>query len=269
MLTIIEQTEFDYIETTLYKKGITSGIFTNGIYAAPRDVVLPTTLAGFQLAVDRYSRPQDAIIVAVNSDVSLDLIYEKKGNKLLEDYVEQGQGLETQEEINQATTSLYLAQQELQAERGRTEFQNIRASKLADALNDQFPNRHVVIMFYDEETPTELYEALSLKGFGMTTLFKWGFGTKPDAPRIEGAGNFENVLAFPFLNDAKAICHDITVAEDQSELVKVMRLQEETDVRPAYMAPDGALLFRLADTLRRYAPLPADVQGFNPPALEA
>jgi hypothetical protein len=269
MLTIIEDTNFDRIESTLNAKGIYSGIFTNGIYAAPRDVVLPTTLAGFQVAVDRFSRPHDALIVAINSDVSLDLIYEAKSNKLLADYVENGQTLETEDELNLAASHLYLAQDKLNAERGRTEFQNFRALKLAEGLEAQFENRNVVIMFYDEETPAELYEALALKGFGMTTLFKWGFGTKPDAPRIEGAINFENVLAFPFFDDAKAICHDITVAEDQSDLVKVMRLQEETHVRPAYISPDGKLLFRLAPDLRRYAPLPEEGKGFTALTLEA
>lgn len=268
MLTIIEDTEFDHIENTLHKKGIKSGIFTNGIYAAPRDVVLPTTLAGFQVAVDHFSRPDDAIIVAVNSDVSLDLIYEAKSNKLLEDYVENGRSLESDEEMNLATSHLYLAQQKLRAERGRTEFQNIRAAKLATPLASQFENRDVAIMFYDEATPEALYEALALKGFGMTTLFKWGFGTEKDAPRIEGASNFENVLAFPFLDDAKPICHDITVVEDQSDLVKVLRLQDQTVDRPAYMSQDGDLLFPLADSLRRYAPRSTAPNTYLVPTLE-
>ncbi len=268
MLTIIEETSFDAIETILRQKNISSGIFTNGIYAASQDVVLPTTLAGFQVAVDRYSRPHDAIIVAINSDVSLDIIYEQKSEKLHEDYVAAELDSETDEELEEAAQALTEAQRKLQTDRGNTELQNVRAAKLAQPLADQFPNRDIVILFYDEATPTELYEALSLKGFGMTTLFKWGFGTKPDAPRIEGAGNFENVLAFPFLNDDKAICHDITVAEDQSDFVKVMRLQEETDIRPAYMSTDGKLLFRLAESLQRYAPAQSPAQGAAPPTLQ-
>lgn len=230
--TYILTTDPHGIVAALYQDNVKGGHFTNGIYAAPADVVVPTTLAGFQFMTDKFADWQDALFIAVNSDVSVAGILDKKGA-----------GAD---------------------ERAAMESQYDRAAKVAVPLAEQHPNRNVIILFYDDETPTRLYDELAMAGFEMKGLFKWGFGTKKDAPRIEGAHNFQNVVAFPFLNDDKAICHDITTCEDQSAFVQVEKLQDSTPDRPAYMTADSKLLFSLASSLQRFAP--AGVSGTGAPA---
>lgn len=272
-LLIIETTDKDAIEQALFDFGVYSGIFTNGIYADKQDVVLPTTLAGFKFAVDHYSDGDEALIVAINSNDSMNKVINARINKTVMDGQIKARSLMIDDEatltdaIAIITAEVTQTIKNLEKLRVDSYPQEDRAAKLFNPLAEQFPDRKIVIMYYDEETPTELYDMLAMKGFGMNTLFKWGFGTKPDAPRIEGAGNFTNVLAFPFMNDAKAICHDITVAENQSDFVKVFKLHEEEGTRPAYITTDSKLPFDLAESLQKYAEATAPAQPFVPPVL--
>jgi hypothetical protein len=266
-LIYIPSGSVDAIEEALHDQNIERGVFTYGTYVAPQDVILPTTLAGFKFATDRFSRVEDAIIVAVNSEESMKKIYQSKMAKIfaaIQDEIDALEGEEREHAASAATSEKILP---LMLEYAALENSADRAAKLAGPLAEQFPDRKVVVMFYDEETPKELYEGLALKGFGMTALFKWGYGTNPDAPRIEGAHNFQNVLAFPFMNDAKALCHDITVAENQSDVVKVFKLHEAEGDRPAYMTKDGQLLFDLVESLRQYAVPVGGVAGDAAPML--
>lgn len=266
-LIMIPTGSVDAVEEALHDQNIESAVFTNGTYVGPQDVVLPTTLAGFKFALDRFSRPDDAIVVAVNSDESMKAIYKTKMATASAAILDGLSTLEGEERAHAAVTAADKLQA-LLAEYAALENVQDRAAKLTGPLVQQFPDRNVVILFYDEETPTELYDGLTMKGFGMTTLFKWGYGTNPTAPRIEGARNFQNVLAFPFRNDAKPICHDITVAEDQSDVVKVFKLHEAEGDRPAYMDGDGRLTFALAESLQNYAAPQSAGQPFAPPALD-
>ena len=168
--------------------------FTNGTYAAPAELIVPTTLAGFDFLNKKIASDRDIFAIAVNSDASMQGIMDKKSAS--------------------------------QEERDALEDQHTRAMKVAIPLAEYDPSRPVYVVFYDEETPTELYNELAESGLKMCSLHKWGYGTTPDAPRIEGAHNFARVFGFPLPNDKKPLCHDITVGEDQSHFVEVVNLND-------------------------------------------
>jgi hypothetical protein len=177
----------------LKEHGISEGHFTNGTYSAPSDVVLPTTLAGFNYVIDHETKPGIPLIIAVNSAKSMLGILDKKGAS--------------------------------EDERNALENQQVRAEKVAIPLALEHPDRKVVIVFYDEETPNKLYDELKKNGFGLESLHKWGYGTKPGAPVIEGAENFNVVYGFPLPNDDKPLCADITRTEGQQGVVKIVDLR--------------------------------------------
>lgn len=180
--------------------------FTNGTYAAPAEIIVPTTLDGFKyLEVSNIADDDDIFVIAVNSDVSMEGIMQKKNAS--------------------------------NAEIEALEDQFIRAMKVAAPLAEANPKRPIYIVFYDEETPTALYESFKKAGLNLETLHKHGYGTDKDAPRIEGAANFKHVIAYPLPNNSKALCHDITVGEDQSHFVKVVDLSKELGGRTVYVAP--------------------------------
>lgn len=193
-LTVINNTDSAIIRATLEREGINSAHFTNGTYAYAADMIVPTTLSGFYYLHDQEEPSPSAFIIAVNSDKSMQGIMDAK----------------------KASTE----------ERAALEPQETRALKVAKPLAAKFPNRDIVVVFYDEDTPTALYDYLAETGFGMESLHKWGYGTDPNAPKIEGAHNFKRVLAYPLPNDTKPVCHDITVHEDQSAFVEVVKLSE-------------------------------------------
>lgn len=210
-LTIINNTDSNVIRATLEREGINSGHFTNGTYAYPADMIVPTSLAGFDYLNDQEETSPSALIIAVNSDKSMQGIMDAKNASA--------------------------------DERANLEGQDTRALKVAKPIADAYPERSVVVMFYDEDTPTALYDHLAETEFGMRSLHKWGYGTDPDAPKIEGAHNFEQIFAFPLPNDTKPVCYDLTVAEDQSDVVQVVKLTETS--RPnggaPYFAPKNVM----------------------------
>ena len=63
----------------LAKQGISTGHFTNGTYASPQALIVPTVLAGFQYAVDQEANKGSPLIIAVNSNASMSGIMDKKG----------------------------------------------------------------------------------------------------------------------------------------------------------------------------------------------
>lgn len=196
-LLIIESTDIELIKARLNDAGVERGHFTNGTYSYAADLIVPTTLSGFTYLDEKVAGEEDVFIIAVNSDLSMQGILDDKNASA--------------------------------EERAALEGQTVRAEKVAKPLAEQFPNRQVVVMFYDESTPTALYDGLAQDNpAGMVSLHKWGYGTDPKAPKIEGAHNFSMVFGFPLPNDTKPVCHDITAHEDQSSFVKVVRLAEET-----------------------------------------
>lgn len=199
---------------------------TNGTYAYPAERAVPTTLAGFQFINDQVASPYDAFLVAVNSNYSM--------------------------------ANIMTAKNASAAERAALESEDVRAAKVADALTSQFDSRPVVVLFYHEETPTRLYEALAATNINLASLHKWGYGTDPKAPRIEGAHNFARVFGFPLPNDTKPVCHDITAQEDQTGVVRVVRLHEQVGAHgKPYIAPSGKVQFALPAGLQIHQDLSA------------
>ncbi|QQG37131.1 MAG: hypothetical protein HYS17_05050 [Micavibrio aeruginosavorus] len=204
---------------------------TNGTYAYPVERTVPTTLAGFQYINDQVASPYDAFLVAVNS--------------------------------NQSMAGIMAAKNATAAEMSALESEDVRAAKVADALSAHFNNRPVVVLFYHEDTPTRLYEALAAANINLVSLHKWGYGTDPKAPRIEGASNFARVFGFPLPNDGKPVCHGITVREDQSGVVTVVKLQEQLGPHgKPYISSAGKVQFTVPAGLQIHQ----DLSALNMPA---
>jgi len=194
-IEIIDTTDFNDINNALEKFKNAGAHFTNGTYAYAAEMIVPTTKAGFDYIDNRVALPDDIIVLAINSDASMNGIFTK----------------------NEAS----------QKDFDELESDTVRAEKVAIPLAEKFPHRQIVVMFYDEETPTALYDFLAEQGnVNLRSLHKWGYGTNPEGPKIEGAHNFGRVFGFPLPNDTKPVCHDITVCEDQSEIVEVIKLTE-------------------------------------------
>ncbi len=213
-LTILPAGDSAALAQQLRAKEITAGHFTNGIYAAKSELVVPTVLAGFQYATDTETKAAKppALIIAINSDASMLAINAQRTAQL---ETEIAAGRKTVED-----------RAKLQAEIARQEDQQARALKVAVPLAQQHPTRPVVVMFYDQDTPNKLYGGLKAAGFGMESLLKWGYGTKPQEGRIEGAEYFKRTLGFPLPNDIAPICATITPVGGQKGTVTVVDLRE-------------------------------------------
>ncbi len=183
--------------------------FTNGTFMRSSETVIPTVLSGFDYSRDAcYALNDDVFIIAVNSDVSMQGIMDAKNAS--------------------------------DEERNSVESQEVRALKVAVPLAERFPDLKVGVVFYDEDTPTDLYTKLFEANILMASLFKWGYGTDPNAPRIEGADLFQKTFAFPMPNDDKPVCYDLTERQDQTGQVKIVKLTETYDAqgRPYYPPRD-------------------------------
>lgn len=241
-LIIVADTDKLKILKTLGDQGIDAVHCTNGTYAYDKSRVVPTTLAGFQYVADVYASPKDAFLVAVNSSNSMSAIMDAK-----------------------EAPALY---------RQTIEDQWTRARKAYEPLAAQFPDRNIAVVFYDEETPTALYDCFledsDLVNDGeflrLKSLHKWGYGTDPAAPRIEGAHDFENVIGFPLPNDVKPICHNITAIEDQSAFVRVVDLRTEFGKHgQPYITTDGKLRFDVPKEFTTYQAADSLRQGHGSP----
>lgn len=130
---------------------------------------------------------------------------------------------------------------------GKTDFQDqkTRANIVAKPLAETFPDSDVIIMFYDEKTPNELYELLAANKI-THSLHKWGYGTVPDAPKIEGAELFNVVYGYPLVHDTKPVCWEDTPVSDQTNIIKV------ADLRGKLITPERKCLFSLPESLKDY-----------------
>ena|SRR3990167_3800497 len=104
--------------------------------------------------------------------------------------------------------------------------QQERARKIATPLTDKFQDRQLIIIFYDEPTPTNLYRALSQQGL-TKTLHKWGYGITPQEPKIEGAEYFDAVYAFPMPVGHKPICYHETDLQSEPQKIQVVDLRSK------------------------------------------
>lgn len=220
--TSIHSTDEQTIVETLRNLGRTKLHCTNGTYAYEAARIVPTMLAGFKFIDDKIAAPTDSYLIAVNSNVSMKNIMDQKNAS--------------------------------GAERAALEDQLVRAMKVAGPIAELFPQKDIVAVFYDKSTPTDLYNALADAGFEMESLFKWGYGTDPTAPKIEGADRFKRVLAYPLPNDVKPVCFDLTPREDQSGIIQVAKLAEIPGPHGApYISKQGKVLFDVPASLASHA----------------
>ncbi len=124
--------------------------------------------------------------------------------------------------------------------------QIVRARKVAEPLAQTFPESPVFVMFYDEQTPAELYKKLASKGL-TKTLHKWGgYGIGADPKKIEGAENFELVYAFPFPDGSNALCLNET---DRAKEPQKIIIEDLTD---SYITTKDKVCFKLPESLAAY-----------------
>lgn len=123
--------------------------------------------------------------------------------------------------------------------------QKTRAQIIAKPLAEAFPENQVIVIFYDEKTPNQLYELLA-KNKMTHSLYKWGYGTEPNVPKIEGAELFDVVYAYPLVDDKKALCWNDTPVVDQTSIIKV------ADLRGKLITAERKCLFPLPESLKIY-----------------
>lgn len=221
-IAVVRATDEQAIAQELKALGHTDLHCTNGTYSYAAERIVPTMLAGFQFIDDKVATNGDAFLIAVNSDVSMNAIMDQK--------------------------------QAPQTERDALEDQYQRALKVAMPLSDQFPDRTIVVVFYDKATPNDLYDTLAAEALNLETLHKWGYGTDPNAPKIEGAENFNRVLAYPLPNDVKPVCYGITGHADQADIIQVVKLSEVEGLHgKPYISAKGKVLFPVAAFLEEHA----------------
>jgi len=228
-LTLMTDTNTQTISAALEGKRLHC---TNGTYVPPEKLVVPTTLAGFKYVEDTRTHNDDAFLVAVNSDASMKAIYHMKGASEKE-----WRDLEGPEE---------------------------RAMKVAGPLADLFPDREIIAVFYDDETPNALYRSLRDSAY-LGSLHKWGYGTSPLAPGIEGAECFREVLAFPLPNDIKPVCYDLTRGPgSDNQPGKIIKLTDEIGPHDKpYITPTNQVLFPVPGSLTQYG-VPRKPEGSVP-----
>jgi hypothetical protein len=71
----------------------------------------------------------------------------------------------------------------------------VRAVEIAEPLVEKFPDRKVVVLFFDEKTPEELYNALATNGFGMESLFNLHDSRKTERLSAAGSAFFKRLRA--------------------------------------------------------------------------
>lgn len=130
---------------------------------------------------------------------------------------------------------------------GKTDFkdQKTRAHIVAKPLAEAFPENKVIVMFYDEKNPNKLYELFAENNI-THSLYKWGYGTEPNAPKIEGAEFFDVVYGYPLVDDTKPVCWQETPIVEQKNIIKVV------DLRGQLITSDRKCLFSLPESLKDY-----------------
>lgn len=187
---------------------LTSVHATNGTYAYDADTIVPTTLASFQFIADNDHLCKKHHAFVIGVNSDVSM---------------RNAGIDVQED------------------------QQTRALKVALPLALQHPDRTIAVIYYDEETPEELYRALRHDvGADLYTLHKWGYGTAPNAPKIIGSDHFEFTFGFPLPNDQKPVFYDKTPVENQSH-VNVYKLSGGEGRFGHYLSDAGKITFPVKD----------------------
>ena len=226
----------DDVVTALKKDNTQSLHVTNGAYVPAAKILVPTTVAGFQYLHDTHPDKSASMLVAINS------------NKSMRDALE--------------------ARNAPGAEFDALEDQYARARKFIPLLTAQFPERRVIMAFYDEQDPVALYGTIDAAGIPIRTLHKWGYGTGDNPKPILGAEFAQSVYGYPF---ASATEHmrpafwDVT-PEGQKGSVKIVDLTKAAGPHGrAYLSDDNKLLFPVASQLKTFAADTAAAPGPKAP----
>lgn len=197
--------------------------FANGTYAMPQSVYALTTMAGFQYVISQDHGSNAPLVVAINSDVSMELL-----NSLKQEKGEAAQPYATQVE---------------------------RAKQVVEILEAQFRRRDKLICFYNEETPKELYDHLGALGL-MRSLHKHGYGTTPDAPIIVGTNCADKTYGFVLPNDIKPVAHGITASGSNADVTPV-DMRDTLYQNKSWLTPEAKeLLDSLSGPATGTAPVP-------------
>lgn len=235
---IIEDTNRRLILRQLQALGIESAHVTNGTYMLPRDKLAPSFLAAYKRVIDLKGDMAGPLLIAANSDKSMLDTYASKPNR---------------EELVANLVP-----------------QEIRLSTVVSLASELFPDRTVVGVFYDEDTPKKLYGVLKAAHPSFATLHKTGYGTSPDDKPIVGAKQADWVFACPLFYDAKPVMHADTRNFELSHRVPDVIEDLTTVIGPhgqPYITKQGGLLFPLPASLMQYAapsnggPKPEDPQA--------
>lgn len=252
--TLIDDTDPNAIVERLQEQNINRGHFVNGIFGAPQEIVLPMQAAWFK-GLDNLSKltntfnhvvakvtkspaqdyagmvqNDDAIIIAVNSDLSVNRINADKsadGVKPIPD-------------------------------------QYKRADQIAAPLAEMFPNRKVVVVFYDEKEPAQsrtqsdlgLYDALNEKMPNLLqTLMKGGWGTSAKEGEIVGRNLFRFTFGIPLPHDTAHLApycagQNAMTPGPQQDSVNVTRLTSMNNIFGRQMMTEAnKALFKLPDSV--------------------
>ena len=223
---IIEDTNPEIILTRLNSIGIRRGHFNNGTYTLPKDVFAPAFLAAFRRVIDLQPEAGVPLIVAINSDKSMIDSFKGKNNEdvLVQDLAPQIE----------------------------------RAKNVTSLLSALFPDRQTVAIFYDEQTPFELYEALNKNGFDISSLHKVGFGTSPDDKPIIGAQFANWVYACPAPFAGKPVMYTDTRAANEFD-TRPNLVEDITEV----IGPHGATYIQKGNGGKILFPVPAVLSQYS------
>ena len=261
-LHVISDLNKDQIAQTIASLGILRVLRTNGTYVDRAQLVVPTLLSGFQFLTDYHSEPDTALMIAANSDLSMEGVYFDKIEAVQYEAEQQElaataelSGAELDDKLSTINKEAAAKVEQLYSDLENLEDQETRLRKVLEPLAIMHPDRKVVGVYYNEPTPTELYNSLS--GY-MESLHKWGYGTDKNAPKIEGVQPGEKVFAFPFPADGRPLCHEITAHEDQSGFVQVFNLTKQVGKHgQPYLVPtenfESRVLFPVPDALKQFA----------------
>jgi hypothetical protein len=197
-LTILEYSRLDGIVAAMKAAGLSSAHFNNGIFWLKPEIAVPTGLGGFQYAIDQDDQANTPLILALNSDRSMEATKQQK-----------------------IAAGTFKAGDPVFAENQRARIEKIAGPV---ALQHARDGRPVFAVLYDEATPQELYDAFANAGFGMRSLHKHGYAAGANAPIIIGAEHFDDVYAYPLANEIKPGAFDITPLAGQRGAVKIVDL---------------------------------------------
>lgn len=254
-LHIINETEHKSIIAKLQDLNVSGGHFTNGTYAYDAEKVVPTTLAGFQHKMDIEKTAGSALIIAVNSQKSMDDIMEEKISNAraavkaqYQEYADITLESISKEEITAEGAKVMAKVKEKAValkEQKDMETQDVRAKKVAIPLAQENPGRTVIVMFYDEGTPQELYDAVNAAQVAKETLYKFGYGTNEKEGKIVGAEHAKETHGHPMPDNEKPLCDQQTVREDQPNVIVTDLCVAVGKHGLPYITKDNKILFAL------------------------